>query len=92
VTSVDWFESGIVTGLAAAWTAFRLGRHQRDRRRSQPTGLPERTFADGARQLGEQLDRQASSRATPCPACSRADQAGLAPAEQHPACADKEPK
>lgn len=28
--------------------------------------------------------------ATPCPACSRADQAGLAPAEQHPACASTE--
>jgi hypothetical protein len=32
----------------------------------------------------------AATRATPCPACSRADQAGLAPAEQHPACVDEE--
>ncbi len=28
--------------------------------------------------------------ATPCPACSRADQAGLAPAELHAACVDEE--
>lgn len=28
--------------------------------------------------------------AVPCPACARADQAGLAPAEQHPTCASKE--
>jgi hypothetical protein len=31
----------------------------------------------------------AATRATPCPACSRADQAGLAPAELHAACVDE---
>jgi hypothetical protein len=31
----------------------------------------------------------ADTRAIPCPACSRADQAGLAPAELHPACIDE---
>lgn len=51
---------------------------------------PQRTLDNGVQQLGEQLDRQASTRATPCPACSRADQAGLAPAEQHPACVSEE--
>jgi hypothetical protein len=35
----------------------------------------------------ELLDGPTEAAATPCPACLRADQAGLAPAEQHPACA-----
>jgi hypothetical protein len=35
----------------------------------------------------ELLDGPTEAAAVPCPACSRADQAGLAPAEQHPACA-----
>lgn len=92
MTSFDWLEIGACAGLAAAWVAVRLGRYQRDRGHNRPTSPPPRTFTDGVRQLGEQLDRQASTRAIPCPACSRADQAGLAPAEQHPGCADKEPK
>ncbi len=58
MTSLDWFEMGTCAGLAAAWIAFRLGRYQRDRRRNQPTGPPERSFSDGAAQLIDQLDQQ----------------------------------
>ena len=89
MNATDWFEIGACAGLVAAWIAVRLGRHQRDRRRNQPAAPSERTFADGVRQLGEALDRQASTRPTPCPACSRADQAGLSASELHAGCKEQ---
>lgn len=39
--------------------------------------------------LAENLDRQASTRPTPCPACSRADQAGLSAGELHAECKEQ---
>lgn len=62
MTSLDWFEIGVDTGLAIAWIIVRLGRYQRDRRRGQPGAPPPRTFSDGAAQLIDQLDRQKTLR------------------------------
>lgn len=53
----------------------------------------------GARYIADMLDKildpsgpaeVEATTPTPCPACARADQAGLAPDEQHPACRDRE--
>jgi hypothetical protein len=47
---------------------------------------------DTIRALGEPTPGPAATQATaPCPACRRADQAGLAPTEQHPTCAKEQP-
>lgn len=32
MTTADWFWIGLLTGLALAWTAVRLGRHHRDQK------------------------------------------------------------